>query len=170
MLFATAAARAHTPAPTPRVNGDAAPGPYAEYRESGIPWLGQAPAHWSVEKLKFIARAQFSNVDKKSEEGEQPVRLCNYVDVYYHDRITADIEFMEATAEAREAIKFQLQPGDVLITKDSEDPHDICVPAVVAEPLPGVLCGYHLAQVRPDPKRTHGPYLMYAFTSSGIRN
>lgn len=143
---------------------------YAACRDSGISWFGAVPSHWAIEKLKFIARAQFSNVDKKSEEGEQPVRLCNYVDVYYHDRITADIEFMEATAEPREAVKFQLQAGDVLITKDSEDPNDICVPAVVAESLPGVLCGYHLAQVRPDPKRTHGPYLMYAFRSSGIRD
>lgn len=100
----------------------------------------------------------------------QFARLCNYVDVYYHERITSEIEFMEATAEPRESAKFQLQPGDVLITKDSEDPNDICVPAVVAEPLPGVLCGYHLAQVRPDPERTHGSYLMYAFRSSGIRD
>jgi type I restriction enzyme S subunit len=149
--------------------GGVAP-PYAAYRESGIPWLGRQPTHWQIEKLKYIARAQFSNVNKKTEEGEQQVRLCNYVDVYYHDRITADIEFMEATAEPREIAKFQLQMGDVLITKDSEDPNDICVPAVVAEPLPGVLCGYHLAQVRPDPDRTHGPYLMYAFRSSGIRD
>lgn len=144
--------------------------PYAAYRPSGVAWLGDVPAHWRIEKLKFIARAQFSNVDKKSEESEQSVRLCNYVDVYYHDRITAEIEFMEATAEPREVAKFQLQPGDVLITKDSEDPNDICVPAVVAEPLPGVLCGYHLAQVRPDPGRLHGPYLMHAFASSGIRD
>jgi type I restriction enzyme S subunit len=152
-----------------RADGASA-GHYANTRESGNSWLGRVPAHWGVEKLKFIARAQFSNVDKKTEDGEQPVRLCNYVDVYYHDRITADIDFMEATAEPREVAKFQLQPGDVLITKDSEDPNDICVPAVVAEPLPGVLCGYHLAQVRPDPARTHGPYLMYAFASSGIRD
>lgn len=143
---------------------------YAEYRDSGSPLLGEIPGHWGVKKLKFAARAQFSNVDKKSEEGEEPVRLCNYVDVYYHDRITADIEFMDATAEPREAAKFQLQPGDVLVTKDSEDPHDICVPAVVAEPLPGVLCGYHLAQIRPDPRRLHGSYLKYAFASSGIRD
>lgn len=152
-----------------RADGASA-GHYANTRESGNSWLGRVPAHWGVEKLKFIARAQFSNVDKKTEDGEQPVRLCNYVDVYYHARITADIDFMEATAEPREVAKFQLQPGDVLITKDSEDPNDICVPAVVAEPLPGVLCGYHLAQVRPDPARTHGPYLMYAFASSGIRD
>jgi len=144
--------------------------PYTEYQETGVDWLERLPAHWRLQKLKHAARIQFSNVDKKFEDGEQPVRLCNYVDVYYHDRITSDIEFMDATALSREISKFQLLPGDVLVTKDSEDPHDICVPAVVAEDLPGVLCGYHLAQIRPFPDDTHGPYLSYALASSGIRD
>ncbi|MCL4743466.1 MAG: restriction endonuclease subunit S [Phycisphaerales bacterium] len=144
--------------------------PYPEYRATGLHWLEQVPAHWRLQKLKHAARIQFSNVDKKSEDGEQPVCLCNYVDVYYHDRITSDIEFMEATALPREVAKFQLMLGDVLVTKDSEDPHDICVPAVVAEDLPGVLCGYHLAQIRPIPGDAYGPYLSYALASSGIRD
>jgi len=144
--------------------------PYPEYRATGLDWLERVPAHWRLQKLKHAARIQFSNVDKKSEDGEQPVRLCNYVDVYYRDRITSDIEFMEATALPREVAKFQLMPGDVLVTKDSEDPHDICVPAVVAEDLPGVLCGYHLAQIRPAPDNASGPYLSYALASSGIRD
>jgi len=143
---------------------------YPEYRESGVEWLESIPSHWRIQKLKYAARVQFSNVDKKSEDDEQPVRLCNYVDVYYHDRITSDIEFMEATALPREIAKFQLWPGDVLVTKDSEDPNDICVPAVVAEELPHVLCGYHLAQLRPVPDDSSGPYMSYALASTGVRD
>jgi type I restriction enzyme S subunit len=144
--------------------------PYPKYRDTGLDWLPRLPEHWSIEKLKFISQVQFSNVDKKSEDDELPVRLCNYVDVYYHDRITADIEFMDATAEPREIEKFQLRRGDVLVTKDSEEPNDICVPAVVSDELPGVLCGYHLAQVRPDGERAWGDYIMRAFASSGLRD
>lgn len=143
---------------------------YPDYRDSGSSLLGQLPTHWQVRRLKYIAQIQFSNVDKKTEDDEHPVRLCNYVDVYYNDRITGDIEFMEATALRREMAKFQLVVGDVLVTKDSEDPNDICVPAVVAEDLPGVLCGYHLAQIRPNSEDTTGPYLCYAFGASGIRD
>lgn len=29
--------------------------PYAEYKESGLPWLGQVPTHWDVRKLKHLA-------------------------------------------------------------------------------------------------------------------
>lgn len=28
--------------------------PYPEYKESGLPWLGQAPAHWSQRRIKFL--------------------------------------------------------------------------------------------------------------------
>ena len=48
----------------------------------------EIPAHWEVKRLKTVAAVQLSNVDKKSVEGEEPVRLCNYVDLYYHDRGT----------------------------------------------------------------------------------
>ena len=49
-------------------------------------------------RLKHVASIAVSNVDKKSGEGERAVRLCNYTDVYYHDRITGDLAFMDATA------------------------------------------------------------------------
>ena len=61
-----------------------------------------------------------SNVDKHTREGEYPVRLCNYVDVYKYDRITQTMPFMGATASRDEIERFRLERGDVLITKDSE--------------------------------------------------
>ena len=35
-------------------------------------------------KLADIAKIEISGVDKKTIEGETPVRLCNFVDVYYN--------------------------------------------------------------------------------------
>jgi len=72
--------------------------PYQAYKDSGVEWLGKIPVHWEVRRLKTIASIQLSNIDKKSVEGQEPVRLCNYVDVYYNDRITPDLELMAATA------------------------------------------------------------------------
>jgi len=144
--------------------------PYPTYKDSGVEWLGEIPAHWEVRRLKTIASVQLSNVDKKSIEGQAPVRLCNYVDVYYHERITSDLDFMTATATADQIRRFRLQSGDVLITKDSETPDDIAVPAVVAENLPDVICGYHLAHVRPVPTAVHGPFLSRAFAAIGPRD
>ena len=58
---------------------------------------------WEVKKLKHISSIQFSNVDNHTVEGERPVRLCNYVDVYHHEFITTDLNFMEARHPLRYA-------------------------------------------------------------------
>ncbi|MCK4502419.1 MAG: restriction endonuclease subunit S, partial [Desulfuromonadales bacterium] len=82
-------------------------------------------------------------------------------DVYYNSRITKKLNFMQATATEREILKFTLKKGDVVITKDSETPGDIAVPAYVSENLGGVVCGYHLAILRPLEGRVDGEYLSY---------
>ena len=116
---------------------------YPRYRDSGVEWLREVPEHWEVRRLEYVAAYRTSNVDKKSEEGELPVRLCNYTDVYYGDRIRAgEGEFMEATASPGEVERFGLRVGDVLITKDSEDWEDIAVPALVDETADDFVCGY----------------------------
>jgi type I restriction enzyme S subunit len=31
--------------------------PYAEYKESGLPWLGQVPGHWEVRRTHEVCCA-----------------------------------------------------------------------------------------------------------------
>ncbi len=121
---------------------------YPAYKDSGVEWIGEVPEHWDVKRLRHIAHFTNSNVDKKHYDGQRAVSLCNYTDVYYNEFITPALPFMEATASEGEIVQFALQRGDVLITKDSEDPKDIGIPALVAEEMPGVICGYHLTVIR----------------------
>ncbi|MFN7431216.1 MAG: restriction endonuclease subunit S, partial [bacterium] len=102
--------------------------------------------------LVSMAAIRFSSVDKLSEHGERPVRLCNYTDVYKNTYILSDMPFMRATASTAEVARFGLRVGDVIITKDSETPDDIGVPVVVDSTAPDLVCGYHLALIRPDLK------------------
>lgn len=120
---------------------------------------GEVREDWSVAKLEQIAEILLSNVDKKTEEDETPVRLCNYMDVFNNNYITNDIAFMEATASQREIDRFTLQEYDVILTKDSETPEDIAQVAVVTEELDNVICGYHLALIRPNGAVVYGPFL-----------
>lgn len=133
------------------------------------PWATMIPAQWKVNRLGMVADIFPSNVDKHTIEGEIAVRLCNYTDVYKNDRITSLIEFMTASALPREIEKFQVRKGDVLATKDSESPCDIAVSSLIAEDLPGVLCGYHLAMIRPDARKINGPFLAWVQASKNIR-
>ncbi len=104
---------------------------------------------WGEAPLKSVAAIDVSNIDKKSYDGQQAVRLCNYTDVYYNPTITSRLDFMVATADPSQIRRMTLRQGDVLITKDSETAEDIAVPAWVAEDLAGVVLGYHLALIRP---------------------
>lgn len=122
--------------------------PHAKMKPSAVEWLGDIPVGWNARPLWAVSRMSVSNVDKHSFADEQPVRLCNYVDVYKNEQIDGGLPFMKATASLAEIEKFVLKKGDVLITKDSEDANDIAVPAIVTETVPLLLCGYHLAILR----------------------
>lgn len=138
-------------------------------RSSLVPWAKTLPSGWITCRIDAVADVLFSNVDKHTLDDEIRVRLCNYIDVYNNEKITADIDFMVASADAREITKFQIHPGDVLATKDSETPEDIAIPALVTEELPGVLCGYHLAMIRPRSNRVTGPYISWLHNSKQFR-
>lgn len=139
---------------------------YKDYTDSGSRWLGNIPKHWSARKLKFLALVQPSNVDKKTVENEEPVLLCNYTDVYKNEYIDSSLIFMEATATKEEIRKFSVEVGDVIVTKDSEDRNDIAVPACASEKVRGLVCGYHLTQIKP--KYLDGRFLLRLFQSKGF--
>ena len=119
--------------------------------------------------LKRIAAIRSSNVDKVVKDNEIPIRLCNYVDVYYNDQIHPALEFAAGSAKQSEIDRFGLRPGDVLITKDSETPDDIAVPALVVQGADDLVCGYHLALLRPNPSRLNGKFLFYALKSRSLQ-
>lgn len=75
---------------------------------------------------------------------------------------------MRATATSAEIARLTLKAGDVIITKDSETPNDIAVPAWVPKSLPGVVCAYHLGLLRPEPDRVLGEFLFRAIGSARI--
>jgi len=136
-----------------------------EARGASAPTSSQGLS-WPIKELGKLAEIKFSNVDKKTDPAEQKVELCNYMDVYSNDRITSKIEFMSATASPKEIEAFHIREGDVLITKDSEDPLDIGVPSLVADSLENVICGYHLAIVRPYRDQLDSQFLAHYLHST----
>jgi type I restriction enzyme S subunit len=52
--------------------------PYPEYKDSGVPWLGEIPAQWDVRRMKLLLR----EVDSRSSTGkEQLLRVSQYTGV-----------------------------------------------------------------------------------------
>ena len=127
------------------------------------------PDGWRRVRLGDVAEVAFSGVDKRTVEGELPVQLCNYTDVFYNRRIVAGMDLMNATATPSEQGKWALRKGDVLFTKDSETPDEIGIPSYVADDMPGALCGYHLGLARPRRDAADGAFLAAALASMESR-
>ena len=112
-------------------------------------------------KLADIAKIEISGVDKKTIEGETPVRLCNFVDVYYNWAVTKEKakSFMAASAKQTEIDKCSIGKGMVAITKDSETRDDIGVATYIADDFENVVLGYHCALIIPNSAIVNGKYL-----------
>ena len=118
-------------------------------------------SNWSESKLCELVDIRVSNVDKKIYPNKKIVRLCNYMDAYTNNYITSAIAFSTGSADLNEQQRFSLLKNDVVITKDSETPDDIAVPSVVVEDINNLVCGYHLAILRPKTGQISGLFLMH---------
>jgi type I restriction enzyme S subunit len=132
-------------------------------------WYTNIPKNWTVRPLRSIADYAVSNVDKISSDEEIPVRLCNYTDVYNNETIHLGMDFMAGTASEAEIEKFHLLADDVVITKDSEAWDDIAIPALVTEAADDLVCGYHLAMIRPHREKLIGAFLLRCLQSKTLR-
>jgi type I restriction enzyme, S subunit len=120
--------------------------------------------------LLDLADVWFSGVDKKTVDGQQLVRLCNYMDVFHNAEITSELQFMQASASAREIEANALRRGDVVFTKDSETAEEIAESALVAADFDDLVCGYHLAIARPRSRKTEGEFLAQAMRYTPVRH
>lgn len=117
---------------------------------------------YTIYRLGDIAEVKISGVDKKTHDEEVPVRLCNFVDVYYNWAITKEMtsKFMAASANDKEIESFTLHRGQVAITKDSETRDDIGIAAYIADDFEEtVLLGYHTALITPNEEVVNGKFL-----------
>lgn len=116
---------------------------------------------FSYKRLGDISEVLLSSVDKKMNENETVVNLCNFVDVYYNWAITnnSSKSFMKASVTNKEFKDFLLKKGYVAITKDSETRDDIGISTYIAENLDNTCLGYHCALIKPNEKEVCGKYL-----------
>ena len=87
--------------------------PYRAYKPSGVDWLGEIPAHWEVQRLKYLATVN----DEALPETTAPDLEMTYVDIGNVDSIAGitggeDLLFEDAPSRARRIVR----QGDVIIS------------------------------------------------------
>ena len=83
---------------------------YPAYKPSGIPWLGEMPAHWEVRRLKYLLRER----DTRSVDGsEQLLRVSQYTGVTQRKPL-GDDEEPDTRAESLVGYKC-VSPQDLVV-------------------------------------------------------
>jgi type I restriction enzyme S subunit len=125
-------------------------------------------SNMNEKELYKLAEIRVSNVDKKIYQDKALVKLCNYMDVYNNDYINSKLAYSIGSADANELLRFGLKKNDVIITKDSETPDDIAISSIVTEDIVNLVCGYHLAIIRPNSEEIDGMFLMFKLKDNEI--
>ena len=119
-----------------------------------------APAGWEVKRLKDVADIRFSSVDKKSRPGEKPVRLCNYLDAYGTNILPGASGQCGRRRQTQKSLNFHFRTGTSSSPKIQRRRMIWPIPSVfVGGNEPGLVCGYHLAMLRPDKKKVNPVFL-----------
>jgi type I restriction enzyme, S subunit len=103
---------------------------------------------WKIVKLGDVGVISSAGVDKKTIEGEIPVRLVNFLDVYRRDYIYSNELNHWVTASKAKIEKCSVQKGDIFFTPSSEVSNDIAISAVAMEDIPDAVYSYHVVRLR----------------------
>jgi type I restriction enzyme S subunit len=106
---------------------------------------------WEEKMLGEIGKFQTSSVDKLIREGEKPVFLVNYMNVYNHEEINNQTvqKYQVVSAKDSQIESSNLKKGDILFTPSSETATDIGHSVVIFEDIQNAVFSYHLMRFRP---------------------
>jgi type I restriction enzyme S subunit len=129
--------------------------PYPAYKDSGVEWLGEIPAHWEVKRLKHLAAL---NPDSLPEDTD-PTQEMVYVDIGGVDNLGRIVEQEQLTfASAPSRARRLVRDGDVIVSTVRTYLRPI---APISEPELGMVVSTGFAVVQPEDELTTD-YAAYA--------
>ncbi|WP_447885489.1 restriction endonuclease subunit S [Serratia fonticola] len=105
-------------------------------------------SEWKSCRLGDIGEIKSAGVDKKIVEGEAPVRLLNFTDVFKKTFIFADEINHWVTAPYSKVDGCSVLKGDVFFTPSSETRDEVGMSAVVAADIDSCCYSYHIVRFR----------------------
>ncbi|MGP2694323.1 restriction endonuclease subunit S [Serratia nevei] len=103
---------------------------------------------WKTCRLGDIGEIKSAGVDKKIVEGETPVRLLNFTDVFKKTFIFSNEINHWVTAPYSKVDGCSVLKGDVFFTPSSETRDEVGMSAVVADDIDSCCYSYHIVRFR----------------------
>lgn len=94
--------------------------PNAPMRDSGLAWLGEVPAHWSVVRLKYVADVQTGIAKGKDQTGKETISVPYLRVANVQDGFLALEEMAMIDIEPQQLERYRLQQGDVLMNEGGD--------------------------------------------------
>src|SRR5690606_29117180 len=92
-----------------------------QMKDSGIPWIGEIPAHWEVKRLKFLGEVR-GGVTKGQKFADQETRHVPYLRVANVQDGYLDLsEVHDIEVPVKDAIRYRLHPGDILMNEGGDN-------------------------------------------------
>ena len=86
--------------------------PYPDYKDSGVPWLGEVPKHWEV----LPNRALFAEVKERDHPEEQMLSVTITRGVIRQQALLVDSSKKDSSNQDKSAYKL-VRPGDIAYNK-----------------------------------------------------
>jgi type I restriction enzyme S subunit len=140
--------------------------PYPEYKDSGVEWLGEIPAHWVLGPVYARYEVALGKMlDGKRVTGEHTGRYLRNVDVQW-DRVNVE-GLPEMDFAPSERSRYRLRAGDLLVCEGGEVGRTAVWRGELQE------CFYQKAIHRVRPRRAEEQarffyYLMYSLAKRGF--
>lgn len=144
---------------------------YPEYKNSGVEWLGEVPAHWGISKMRYMFLLGKGLTITKENLLDEGIPCVNYgevhskygfaVDPAIHPLRCVSDSYMESFESAL------LSKGDFVFADTSEDIEGSgnFTQAITDQTI---FAGYHTIIARPNDKKNHRFYA-YLFDSKEFR-
>jgi type I restriction enzyme S subunit len=140
---------------------------YPSYKDSGVEWLGAVPAHWELNRIRFVAelnpsKSEIRDLDRETAVSFLPMEAIG-------DDGSLNLETEKRIAEVETGYTY-FRDGDVTVAKITP-----CYENGKGALMMGLVNGIgfgttELIVARPLPSKVSGRYLNYIFLSPDFRS
>lgn len=136
-------------------------------KDSGVEWLGEVPAHWSVKALRYLGDCQ-NGINIGGEAFGSGSPFVSYGDVHKNHVLPAEVTgLVQSTSEDQQ--RYSIEYGDVFFTRTSETVDEIGFSATCFQELPNAVFAGFLIRFRPTAKSLAPGFSKYYFRNQGLR-
>jgi type I restriction enzyme S subunit len=136
--------------------------------DSGIDWIGDIPAHWTVMKLGYLGRcANGINIGGDAFGSGYP--FISYGDVYKNRVLPTEASgLVQSSVGDRKS--YTVEAGDVFFTRTSETIEEVGFSSVCMETIEDAVFAGFLIRFRPRKGQLDPHFSKFAFQHAGLRD